>query len=232
MPEGPLGFDRRLASPILVLHLEFSKDVPVGRSDGFTNEFLRKLRNERVIYNRSTNIEVDIRELDPDEVEVRGLTRTEKVGTLKIEFTKPSAVEINDLTTLLDNINSIVFQTMESRAIDTNKLVGTEGHIRAKINGPAGGPRPFIDSELVMEGLYIKELSRQSGIDIEEKFLSKSDELRVDARVDKNVLLVNLRQEELKKSKLRSYKALFRDIGREQGTDLETLSIMPDGSRF
>lgn len=232
MPEGRFGFDRKFAQEITVLDLEFTKDVPIGRDETLTNDFLRRLKNEKLITNRDTNINTGTRELNPENVRITGPdTLIDNVGTLKIDVTNPSTIEIEDLETFFDNINSIIFNVLKANDLRTDKIVGTDGDIRAKINGPAGGPRPFVPSELVFEALYIKEMPRQAELEIEDDFLNILDK-RVDARVDNNILLVNIRDDSIDKNKLRDIRGIFRDTGREYGTDLEVLSIMPDGSKF
>lgn len=232
MPEGPLGFDRRLAKSVLELDLTFTKDVPVGRNMRFTSDFMNSLRGEKLILNRDTDIEVDTEKLPPNERVKQPLGNViDEVGTLTIEFANPAVIEIEDLITFLDNINAIIYNTLESQGMDVNKLVGTDGTLSAKINGPVGGPRPFINAELTLETLYIDEISEDEAIEAEDIFQDIKD-MRVDAKTEGNVLLVNLRTDEINRNELRGLRAIPRDIGRSINNELETVSIMPDGSRF
>lgn len=244
MTEGPLGFDRRFAESVLELTFEYSKDTPLGRDEEFTNEFLKRLRNEKIIINRKVDIDVSTRDLDPDEQRKTALGFViDEVGVLKIQFTKPPVIELEDYLQLVDNMNSIVFNVFELLQIDAQgKLIGPdEQTISAKVNGPAGGPRPFVSSEIIFEAVYEDPMfSNDVNFNVSdsqelEEFFQEAQGIRVDAKADGNRMLVNLRKEKVDGNKIRSFKAILRDFARssvEFGRDdveLQTASIIANG---
>lgn len=238
MPEGPLGFDRRLADSVLVLDLEFSKDVPFNRDQHFTNDYIRRFRNEDLILNRKTNIEIGSRELSPENIGTSKLgTPIEEVGTITIELTDPPSVTYKELDSFIDNMKDIVFQALRDQGIDTGILVKVSGEIRSKINGPAGGPRPFVPSEILFEAIYTREMAKEIEIRLEELFADSLD-IRIDAKVEGNKLYALVRDQPLDTIKRDRYRAIFRDVGkkvegmRPPGTKMRQLSIKANGGRI
>jgi len=241
MPEGPIGFDREFATAILELKLEYSKDVPLGRDQEFTDLYIAKIKDIDFLNMRNTTIDVSTRQLSVEERTTGPLGMPiDKVGVLDIEIEQTDSITIDEIDKFTDTLSSEVLSTFETLSIDTNKLVRIHGDIIAKINGPLGGPRPFVNSDIVFEARYADSIVEVSVIpqeqkDVELKLEQKFEdtmEKRVDSFAMGDTITLNFRDSKVETSKLESIRAILRDIARDEGIALQEVLIKPDGDEF
>ena len=241
MPEGPIGFDREFANAILELKLEHGKEVPLGRDQEFTDLYIANIKDTDFLSTRNVNIDVSTRELNPDQriSDPLGMP-IEEVGILDIKIEEPDNITINEIENFTDTLSSIVFDSFRTLSIDTNKLVKITGDIIAKVNGPLGGPRPFVNSEIVFEAIYgdyIVGLNtnpyEQKDVELKiERTFEEVLEKRVDSFAMENTMKINFRNNRINTSKLGSIKAIVRDLGRDEGIALQKVFVTANGGEF
>ena len=241
MPEGPIGFDREFATAILELQLEYSKDVPLGRDQEFTDLYIAKIKDIDFLNMRNTTIDVSTRQLSVEERTTGPLGMPiDEVGVLDIEIEQTESITIDEINDFIDRLISIAYNSFKTLTIDTDKFVRTCGDIIAKINGPLGGPRPFVNSDIVFEARYADSIVEVSVIpqeqkDVELKLEQKFEdtmEKRVDSFAMGNTITLNFRDSKVGTCKLESIRAIFRDIGRDEGIALQEVLLKPNGDEF
>lgn len=243
MPEGPFNFRRRLVDSKLIFRADYNPEIPFERDIEFTNNYLEALSAVADRLPGDTDFEIFTESLPRSEHKAGPLgTVIDERGVALIETTNPSSITINRLNSLQDNLNSIVFDSLDRAGLDTNVLVRADITLIGGASGIVGVDRPFVQSDLVLIADYtsspeITTFEERSKVeqDLRQELIDKLDGVgRPDFKfIDGGeTIKVNLRHDRMDATRRTFIRAMFRDTGRDYGVGLNDVTIAADGDVF
>lgn len=246
----PLGTGGPFSEKRLLLTARLNPKIQLTSNDEFRINFLEIFKSTLDNIPPKYSLGYEEENLPRDEYETNMLgDAIRRRSVLKIQLYQPPEISINSFNIFRNGMTSSIFHALRKTGLRDDVLLNPDIVLRSIVSGPFGGSRKYTTSEIVLIGEYsntpfpvddvmtdantvtagMEYIVRDGFSDIVTDSSSIDVTMDVDERSDSTRVIAFLRTDVLETDRRDYMEAVFRDIGRSNGMELNELKFVADG---